>query len=177
MLFFVLPMFSLSAYASTNEHSIGANIGYGGLDYNGQNKFSGDMLIGDLYYRYMPKHNFGLEIGYKSAIDGIGSTLVNAISEVSEDSFSGPRLSGYTSYALGSGFELYGKAGVTYYTYKYTYKENGQSNDIDQSSIGGEVSAGIGWNYKHFGISAEYLYSKNEDFDLGGIMFGTRLRF
>ena len=174
----VLSTLSLSANATTSEHIIGTNIGYGDVNYDAPtSKESGDMFLGEIYYRYMPTHNFGIEAGYKGAFDGIGSILVSPISEVTDTSFSGPRLSGYASYPLGSGFELYGKAGVTLYTLEYTYKVNGQSKNIEHSSVGGEAAGGIGWSYKHFGLNAEYVYSKNSDFDSSGVMFGAQLRF
>ncbi|MBO0180665.1 porin family protein, partial [Vibrio parahaemolyticus] len=88
---------------------------------------------------------------------------LSPISEVTDTSFSGPRLSGYASYPLGAGFELYGKAGMTLYTLEYTYKVNGQSRTIEHTSVGGEAAAGLGWSYKHFGLNAEYVYSKNSD--------------
>lgn len=69
------------------------------------------------------------------------------------------------------------KAGMTLYTVEYTYKVNGQSRNIEHTSVGGEAAAGLGWSYKHFGLNAEYVYSKNSDFDSGGVMFGAQLRF
>ncbi|HCZ9049316.1 TPA: hypothetical protein O4F77_001381 [Vibrio alginolyticus] len=102
----VLSAFSLSANAETSEHIIGTNIGYGDVNYDAPtSKESGDMFLGEIYYRYMPTHNFGIEAGYKGAFDGIG------------------------------------------------------------------------WSYKHFGLNAEYMYSKNSDFDSSGVMFGAQLRF
>lgn len=174
----VLSTLSLSANASTSKHIIGTNLGYGGVSYDAPaSKESGDMFLGEIYYRYMPTQNFGIEAGFKGAFDGIGSTLLSPISEVTDTSFSGPRLSGYASYPLGAGFELYGKAGMTLYTLEYTYKVNGQSRNIEHTSVGGEAAAGLGWSYKHFGLNAEYVYSKNSDFDSGGVMFGAQLRF
>ncbi|WP_343290055.1 outer membrane beta-barrel protein (plasmid) [Vibrio harveyi] len=174
----VLSTFSLSANATTNKHIIGTNMGYGGVNYDAPtSKESGDMFLGEIYYRYMPMHKFGIEAGYKGAFDGIGSAIVSQISQISDTSFSGPRMSGYASYPLGSGFELYGKAGVTYYTLEYTYKVNNQTKNIDHASIGGEAAGGISWSYKYFGLNAEYVYSKNSDFDSSGLMFGAQLRF
>ena len=174
----VLSTFSLSTYAATSTHVIGTTLGYGMVNYDAPtSEESGDMFLGEIYYRYMPTHNFGIEAGYKGAFDGIGSILVSPISEVTNTRFSGPRLSGYASYPLGAGFEVYGKAGVTYYTLAYTYSVNGQSRDIEKSSLGGEAAAGLGWSYTHFGLNAEYVYSKNSDFDSGGVMFGAQLRF
>ncbi|HIH0879686.1 TPA: outer membrane beta-barrel protein [Vibrio cholerae] len=174
----ILTIFSLSANATTNKHIIGTNIGYGGVNYGAPtSEESGDMFLGEIYYRYMTMHNFGIEAGHKGAIDGIGSAIVNQISQISDASFSGLRLSGYGSYALGSGFELYGKAGVTYYTLEYTYKVNDQTKNIDHATIGGEVAGGIGWSYRYFGLNVEYVYSKNSDFDSSGLMFGAQFRF
>ncbi|CAH1607283.1 OMP_b-brl domain-containing protein [Vibrio jasicida] len=174
----VLSTLSLSAHATTNKHIVGTNLGYGAVNYDAPtSEESGDMFLGEVYYRYMLTQNIGIEAGFKGAFDGIGSILVSPISEVTDTSFSGPRLSGYASYPLGAGFELYGKAGVTAYTLEYTYKVNGQSRNIEESSIGGEAAAGIGWSYKHLGLNAEYVYSKNRDFDSGGVMFGAQVRF
>ncbi|MDF5356455.1 porin family protein, partial [Vibrio parahaemolyticus] len=87
----VLSAFSLSANAETSVHIIGTNIGYGDVNYDAPtSKESGDMFLGEIYYRYMPTHNFGIEAGYKGAFDGIGSILVSPISEVTDTSFSGP---------------------------------------------------------------------------------------
>lgn len=86
-------------------------------------------------------------------------------------------MSGYASYPLGAGFELYGKGGLTYYTLSYTVETSGQSKEYKESSLGGEAAAGVAWAYKHFGLNLEYNYAKNSDFSSGGVMVGAQVRF
>ncbi|MBE4590784.1 hypothetical protein BOO24_00230 [Vibrio navarrensis] len=174
----LLSVLSLAAHATPNKHVIGGSLGYGDVSYSTKvGDKDGDMFLGDIYYRYMFNEYFGIEPGLKGAFNGIGSTLISPISEVKDVSYGGERVSGYASYPLGAGFEIYGKGGLTYYTLSYTVKTSGQSKEYKESSLGGEAAAGVAWAYKHFGLNLEYNYAKNSDFSSGGVMFGAQVRF
>ncbi|AMG31523.1 porin family protein [Grimontia hollisae] len=175
----LLATLSMTANAQT-KHIIGADFGYGGSNYDvAHNKEDGDVFIGDIYYRYMVDTNWGIEAGYKGGFDGFASMLTSPITEVTDAGFGGPRISGYASYPLGAGFELYGKGGLTYYTLSYTVKDRntGHKQDYDDSSLGGEVAGGIAWGFEHFGLNLEYNYAKNSDFSAGGVVFGAHVKF
>ncbi len=101
----LLSALSVTAHAEPTKHIVGANLGYGDVSYDVNNGHDdGDMFLGDVYYRYMFDQNFGLEAGYKGAFNGIGSVLISPISEITDVSYGGPRISGYVSYPLGAGF-------------------------------------------------------------------------
>lgn len=180
-LLLILPTVNMAANAddALYQHSLGVNWGYGTsiLDTKHVKDEEGDMFVGGYYYRYMLQKNFGVEAGYKDAVDGIGSLLSSPLASVEDVTFSGPRLSGYAAYPFDSGFNIYGKAGLTYYTLDYTYKTDQQTEDYEKSSMGGEVAAGISWDYKHIGLSTEYNYAKNDSLELGTAMFGVKVRF
>ncbi|MGF1741635.1 porin family protein [Vibrio profundum] len=172
-----------SAYAnvdltSDNQNAIGVAAGYGSMTAKteAQSTEDDDALVSDIYYRRMLSSSFGVELGYKSASEGFTSVF-SSISEVRDIEFSGPRMSGYARYPLGGGFEIYGKAGVTYYTTDYTLVENNTSRDISDSSIGGEVAGGLGWRYEHLGLNLEYNYAKDRNIESPVVMLGASILF
>ncbi|KYN83199.1 hypothetical protein ATY36_10025 [Vibrio cidicii] len=174
----LLSVLSLAAHAAPNKHVIGGSLGYGDVSYSTKiGDQDGDMYLGDIYYRYMFNEYFGIEPGLKGAFMGITSAVISPLSEVKSVAYGGERVSGYASYPLGAGFELYGKGGLTYYTLSYTLKVSGESKDYKESSLGGEAAAGVAWAYKHFGLNLEYNYAKNSDFSSGGVMVGAQVRF
>ena len=68
------------------QHSLGVNWGYGTsiLDTKHVKDEEGDMFVGGYYYRYMLQKNFGVEAGYKDAVDGIGSLLSSPLASVED---------------------------------------------------------------------------------------------
>ncbi|CAH0536817.1 outer membrane beta-barrel protein [Vibrio marisflavi] len=171
---------SASAYANTDNYQnvFGFGLGYGSMTTKteAQQAEDNDTVATELYYRRMLANNYGVELGYKNASEGFTSVF-SPISEVQNVTYSGPRVSGYASYPLGAGFEVYGKAGLTYYTTDYTLVKNSTSRDVKDSSLGGEAAAGMAWHYGHIGFSLEYNYAKDSNIDSPMVIFGTNLRF
>ncbi|EGQ8188369.1 outer membrane beta-barrel protein [Vibrio cholerae] len=162
------------------KHVVGANLGYGGSNYDvTHNKEDGDAFMGELYYRYMVDTNWGIETGYKGGFNGFASMLTSPITEVTDTGFGGPRVSGYVSYPLGNGFELYGKGGLTYYTLNYTIRDRntGHKQYYDDSTLGGELAGGVTWGSEYFGLNLEYNYATNDNFNVGGVVFGAYMKF
>ena len=93
--------------------------------------------------------------------------------DVKEVENGGPRLSAYAAFPMAGGFSLYGKGGLTYYKLEYSLK----GKQHDNSSLGGEVAAGINWDLGYVGLNLEANYARSSKVSTTTGRLGLHLNF
>ncbi|ODA29933.1 hypothetical protein A8L45_21220 [Veronia pacifica] len=158
-------------------NTLGINVGAGNMDakINDQSLGEDGILDGEIYYRRMLTDNLGIEGGWRQSFEVPVFSAIDSILgvDVKDVESSGPRLSAYAEYPLQGGFSVYGKGGLTYYTLEYSLR----GKQMDTSSLGGEVAAGLSWDLGFLGINLEANYARSNKVALTTGRLGLHVNF
>lgn len=166
----------LSFHANAHHFTLGTNIGYGGHDFELSSKeFSGgDEFTNDYYARYQINSFFGVEIGYMTGVGGIGSVLVDAISEIKDIEYNGVRITSYGKLSLSKHSNIYGKLGFISQDVTYTFNGNKESD----RSNGAFIAVGIAYQFSSgFGTNIEFQDVETDALDLKTLTIGISYAF
>ncbi|WP_108944158.1 porin family protein [Shewanella halifaxensis] len=168
-------MLTLLSTNSLADNIIGGAIGYGAQEFELNNITNeGDEFNFDLYYRYMINKNIGVEAGWQSATGGIGSFIIDQISEVKDAHYSGPRIASYFQYPIFNETYAYAKLGVNKYKLDYLL------NDIssNESDLGFEGSIGFEKRFKPgIGLNLEYRLINSSIIKANQFLIGFSYKF
>ena len=150
---------------STNvwaDSVIGTAVGYGAQQFDlNSETIDGDEFNVDIYYRYMLNQNIGFEGGWQAATGGIGSFMIEQISEIKDANYSGPRVATYLQYPIFNANYIYTKLGVNRYTLDYTLNDVSKSaSDLGlEASLGLEsrFDSGLGLNFEYRIVHSSFI--------------------
>ncbi|OKY25283.1 outer membrane beta-barrel protein [Thalassotalea sp. PP2-459] len=187
----ILAGISTPALAENNtKHSVGLQIGGGGLDYKGKDTDSQGVAKSYFYYNYKFSHYFSAEVGLVGAEDiDDWECKKNADDEFvcySDDSddfeivaddfdFGSVVVAIRGELPLSKHNSLYGKIGAEFYDYEFGLM---REKTIKEDGTG--LFAELGWQYRWnngIGLSASYQFHNVGDLEMKGLNLGISYAF
>ena len=184
---------SINVYANTDlesPHSVGLNIGGGGIEYKGKNTDGEGIGVSYLYYNYQFSPSYYLEVGIAGAEDindwqctGNGEDNWDCLSDydnkfdLQADNFkyNAVIVALKTDLFLSKRNRLYAKVGAAFYDFRI---------DLDHTHVADESGTGLfveaGWEYRWdngFGLNTSLQHQGVGDLDIDTFNIGISYAF